>query len=427
MIAGQAEGQAMTETRRKLEDWIEADRDRLIAFFAAFVRAKSPNPPGDTREAVAHIRRFLDERTLPYRIIDPKPEFPNVVGTFEGGAGPGRHLVLNGHIDVFPVGDEQWTHGPWSGAIADGKVWGRGACDMKCGTSASLFTFAYLHRIRDVLKGRLTLTAVSDEETFGPWGARYLMRHHPEVHGDCCLNGEPSSPFTIRFGEKAPIWFAVTVTTRGSHGAYTHLSPSATKIAARIIGDLEALTELRIDAPHNVATALTQARGAIDKAQGNGAADIIQKVTVNIGTIQGGLKVNMVPGRCRFEVDVRLPVGADKDKVLAEARRIVARFPEATFEEINSQPPSWCDPHGDMVGIIQANVEAARGFRPTPIVSLGGTDARLWRLADIPAYVYGPKPTNMGAADEHVEIEEFLHIVRIHVLSAYDYLTKAPA
>ncbi|MEX2647514.1 MAG: M20/M25/M40 family metallo-hydrolase [Alphaproteobacteria bacterium] len=414
----------MADTKRQLLDWIEADRDALIGFFSGFVRAKSPNPPGDTREAVGYIRRFLDDRALPYRIIDPEPKFPNVVGMFEGGAGPGRHLVLNGHIDVFPVGEEPWTHGPWSGAIADGKVWGRGACDMKCGTSASIFTFAYLHRVKQTLKGRLTLTAVSDEETFGPWGARYLMEHHPEVHGDCCLNGEPSSPYTIRFGEKSPIWLGITVTTRGAHGAYTHASPSATKIAATIIGELEALTELKIDAPHNVATALTQAREAIDKAQGKGAADIIQKVTVNIGRIEGGLKVNMIPGTCRFEADVRLPVGASKDKVLAEAARIVGRHTEAKIEEINSQPPSWCDPYGDMVGILQDNVERLQGFRPTPIVSLGGTDARLWRLRNIPAYVYGPKPTNMGTADEHVEIEEFLHVVRTHVLSAYDYLTR---
>ena len=65
---------------------------------------------------------------------------------------------------------------------------------MKAGTAASIFTFAYLHRIRDKLKGKLTLTCVSDEETFGPWGARYLMENYPEIHGDCCLNGEPSSP-----------------------------------------------------------------------------------------------------------------------------------------------------------------------------------------------------------------------------------------
>ena len=159
----------MDDTKQALLDRIEADRGMLLEFYTKLVQAKSPNPPGDTREAVAHIRTLLDAQALPYRIIDPHPEFPNVVGAFDC-ANPGRHLVLNGHIDVFPAGDhETWSHGgPWSGAIEDGKVWGRGSADMKCGTSASIFTFMYLHELRDRLNGRLTLTAVSDEETFGP-------------------------------------------------------------------------------------------------------------------------------------------------------------------------------------------------------------------------------------------------------------------
>ena len=71
-----------------------------------------------------------------------------------------------------------------------------------------------------------------------------------------------------------------------------------------------------------------------------------------------------------------------------------------------------------MVGILQDNVEQLTGARPKPIVSLGGTDARLWRQAGVPAYVYGPRPTGMGGADEHVEIAEYLHVLRTHLLSA---------
>ena len=117
----------MDDDKRELLGWIDRDRDRLIDFFSGFIRAKSPNPPGDTREAVAHITAFLDAEELPYRIIAAHPEMPNVVGSFDGGA-EGKHLVLNGHIDVFPVDeDDTWTQPPWSGAVADGKVWGRGS------------------------------------------------------------------------------------------------------------------------------------------------------------------------------------------------------------------------------------------------------------------------------------------------------------
>ena len=161
------EGLIVADQKGMLLDWIDKDRDRLIDFLSRFIQAKSPNPPGDTRVATDYICKFLDANQLPYRIISPQPEMPNIVGSFEGGK-PGRHLVLNGHTNVFPTEEEKWTHGPWSGKIADGRVYGRGACDMKAGTTASIFTFAYLHRIRNELKGRLTLTAVSDEETLGP-------------------------------------------------------------------------------------------------------------------------------------------------------------------------------------------------------------------------------------------------------------------
>jgi len=414
----------MDDTKAQLLRWIDEDREEIVGFLCDFVRAKSPNPPGDTTLAAAHVTRFLTLHQLPFRVIAPQATMPNIVGSFEG-ARPGHHLVLNGHIDVFPADElnERWTHGPWSGVIAGGKIYGRGVADMKAGTSASIFTYRYLHRVHERLAGRLTLTAVSDEETFGPWGARYLMEHHPEVHGDCLLNGEPSSPLTIRFGEKGPLWLRFTVRTLGAHGAYTHLTPSATKIAARIIVDLEDLTTVQAAVPIDVADALAGAAAAIDEAQGPGAKDILQQVTVNIGVIHGGQKVNMVPGTCWFEADIRLPPGVGKDAVMARVQAIAARYPEATMEEINFSAPSVCDPNHAMVRILRANARALGRPEPAPIVSLGGTDARLWRQRGIPGLVHGPFPRGMAQADEHVEIEEYLHIVRMHVLSAFDYLS----
>jgi succinyl-diaminopimelate desuccinylase len=413
------------DDRQALLDRIERDRERIVGFLQDFIRARSPNPPGDTREAAAHVRRFLDGEGLAHRVIAPQESMPNIVASFEGGAGPGRHLVLNGHMDVFPVGDGRgWTKDPWGGQLIDGRIYGRGACDMKAGTAASIFTYAYLHGFRDRLKGRLTLTAVSDEETFGPWGARYLVKEHrDEVLGDCLLNGEPSSPYTVRFGEKGPYWVAITIATPGAHGAYTHKSESASKIAARLIGDLQALTELRPTPPDNIAHAIEDGREAMDRAMGDGAGAIVSTVTVNIGVVQGGLKVNMVPGQCRLEVDIRLPLGIERERVRAKLEEILRRYRGTTLEDMNYNPPSYCDPHGEMSEIVRDNALRLHDFKPTPIVSLGGTDARLWRYEGVPAYVYGPFPHGMGSYDEHVEVDEFLHVVRTHVWSAYDYLT----
>jgi succinyl-diaminopimelate desuccinylase len=117
---------------------------------------------------------------------------PNIVASTRFGR-PGRHLVLNGHIDVFPSGDRaQWTRDPLSGDVVDGRLHGRGTVDMKCGTTASIFTDWYLSQVTDQLRGTLTLTLVSDEETGGRWGSGYLIENYRnEVLGDCVLNGEP--------------------------------------------------------------------------------------------------------------------------------------------------------------------------------------------------------------------------------------------
>jgi succinyl-diaminopimelate desuccinylase len=413
--------------KAELLAWIEQDREAIITFLCDLVRAPSPNPPGDTREAAAVITDLLDRSNLPWRTVAPIPEWPNILGTFEAPR-PGRHLILNGHIDVFPVDEsETWTHGPWSGALADGKIWGRGVTDMKAGTAAMVMTYRYLHRVRDQLAGKLTLTCVSDEETFGPYGARWLMANEPEVLGDCVLNGEPSSPLTIRFGEKAPLWLRFTVRTPGAHGAYAHLSESATKIAARLICDLEMLGDIEMAGSNTVADALAAGAEAADQAMGPGAAAIMQRVTLNIGTIQGGLKVNMIPGACSFEADIRLPVGGTKDMVMAHVMAILERYPSATVEEINFTEPAACDPHHEMVGFLQANARAVSGINPLPVISLGGSDARLWRQRGIPAFIYGPYPRGMGQRDENVDIEEYLNVVKVHVASAFDYLSRPVA
>jgi succinyl-diaminopimelate desuccinylase len=296
-------------SKSSLLERIEKDRSKLIDFLSGFIRAKSPNPPGDTREAASYVTQFLDSESLPYRRVAPRAEMPNIVGSFECGS-PGRHLVLNGHMDVFPIDENDiWAQPPWSGAVVGGKVWGRGATDMKSGLTSLIFTFAYLHGIRDRLRGRLTLTCVSDEETFGPCGTRYLMEHVAEARGDACLSGEPSGLHVIRFGEKGPLWLRFTVRTRGAHGAYTHASESAIKIAARLVRDLESVGDIEPDPPDNVRAVLDRSAKAVDDAMGPGAHVVLQRVTLNVGMVRGGLKVNMIPSECAVETDFRLPIG----------------------------------------------------------------------------------------------------------------------
>ena len=413
----------MNATKQQLLDWIEQDREVLVGFLQGFLRCKTPNPPGNTLEAGDFIKAFLDSRKLSYKVISPHPEMPNIVASkaFEQS---GRHLVLHGHIDVFPIGLlSDWKHDPWGGEISDGRIYGRGACDMKCGTTASIFTYVYLNRIAEQLCGRLTLTTVSDEETFGPWGARYLMEHHAdEILGDCCLNGEPSSPHSLRFGEKGPLWLKFNVITRGGHGAYVHTSPNSIAIAVAVMSQLRGLVGQRAEEPPTVAAALDAAFETLERSYGKGAAKTVREVTVNFGKISGGAKVNMIAAECEFEVDFRTPVGMTHASLLAQIDAICAQHPEVSYVIIGANESNWCEPEAELYSLVADNAQLISKVTPVRVVSLGGTDARLWRMKGVPAVVYGPSPDSMGVADENVTIEEFLHVVKTHVLSAYDYL-----
>src|SRR4029079_6524086 len=112
--------------------------------------------------------------------------------------------------------------------------------------------YIYLSEIRDQLKGTLTLTAVSDEETGGEWGTGYLMEHHPNVRGDCVINAEPSSPGTIRFGETGPLWLTMRGATHGGHGAYDEQHRNDIIETAQIIPKLQRLTDLPVTMPPEV-------------------------------------------------------------------------------------------------------------------------------------------------------------------------------
>src|SRR5215475_15621702 len=105
----------MEPEKRRLLESIDRDRELLITFLQEFIRCPTPNPPGDTRIAAGHVQKLLDTHGVAYRVIAPNVIMPNIVANFSTGK-PGRHLAINGHIDVFPVGStEGWTHDPWGG------------------------------------------------------------------------------------------------------------------------------------------------------------------------------------------------------------------------------------------------------------------------------------------------------------------------
>jgi succinyl-diaminopimelate desuccinylase len=419
----------MTDTRETILRWIDEDRNKLIDFLAQFVRIATPNPPGDTRQAALFLRDQLAAQGVAAELRSARPEWPNLVASFTGSS-PGPHLLLNGHIDVFPAGPRAtWSRDPWSGAIADGKVHGRGSVDMKCGTAASVWTYIYLHRLRARLGGRLTLTCVSDEETGGTWGVKWLIdTFADEFLADCVLNAEPSTPGLVRFGEKGTLRVVFEVTTPGAHGAYTHASKNAIKLASDVIQDLYRLEHLPIAQSPEMRQLLAASQTAIDRVLGAGGGAILNRYTVSVGVIHGGIKINMLPGQCRFEVDFRLPIATAHSGLMQEIGAICAGYPEVRMQTLwaHSAEPTASDPRHRMMQILTATVNSLTGVEPVASVGLGATDMKHWRARGVPAYVYGCTPTNMAKPDECVASEEYIHILRTHALAAASYLTPEP-
>jgi succinyl-diaminopimelate desuccinylase len=419
-----AERQGLAAARHALMDHLRETEAAQVALLQRLLRAPSANPPGDTRPAAAVLGAFLAAEGCPAVVHAARPDLPNLVAAFDGAGGRGGHLVFNGHIDVFPPNDERG----WSGELREGRLYGRGAADMKAGTAASSIAFAALHRFRSVLPGRVTLTAVSDEQTGGALGTRWLFETMGEaIRGDVLLNGEPSGINNIRFMEKGTLRFTVTVRTPGGHGGYPHLSPSAIKITAAIIQALDALHGFAPPLPEAVARALDDPAtiAAHDAGLGQGASRWVRQIAFNAGVIRGGRKVNQLPDLCELECDIRYPWGLTRAAVEANVARILGGFPEASWAvtETHSYPPSLAPPDDPMVRILADVVERDLGApRPVPCSSLGGSDSRYWRYAGVPAYLYGPSPVSMGRADENVTVAEFLHIAKAHALAAFDWL-----
>jgi len=258
--------------------------------------------------------------------------------------------------------------------------------------------------------------------------ARYLLEDDgaEDWKGDCVLVAEPTSLDSVRFGEKGTLRLDFKVTAPGAHGAYTHRSEGVIRIASRLIERLVALERLDLGMDESIRRHMQQpeVRKLADDIMWPGASNAMLFPTVNIGIIQGGTSINMVPSECTFTADVRIPIGVKTEAICEYIDNVVKDFEGVSYSvrENHSHEAAYSDPKHEMVGLLQNNARAWRGETPLALCSLGATDCKHIRSHGIPAYAYSPHPRGMAERDERVSIEEFLHIIRVHTLTAWDYL-----
>jgi succinyl-diaminopimelate desuccinylase len=412
----------MVAARAALERDLRASRDELIELCARLVRAPSENPPGDTRAVVGAVRERLAAEAVDIAAYTARDPIENLVVRVRG-AGPGRRLVFNGHLDTFPVGDAgAWSVDPLGGIVRDGRIYGRGVSDMKAGLAASLHAVLQLARYREAWKGEVVLTFAGDEETMGPLGTKYLLDTVPEASGDAMITGDAGSPRVVRFGEKGLLWLRLVVGGRAAHGAHVHLGENAAEHLMDALGRLRTLAEAPVALPAEIENAVAAAAPVSEALSGAGETRVLTSVTVNVGRLNAGSKINLVPDRAEAEVDIRLPVGITVDRVLEEVAGRLVQVPQVSFEVIRRFEPNYTGPSAEIVQLVMANAAALLGQAPVATMRVGASDSRYYRERGIPSVVYGPTPINMGGPDEAVSLDDLFAVAEVHALTAFDFL-----
>lgn len=396
----------VTEARR----FAEERRAPLVELCGHLVAARSAQPDGDTTAPAAVLTDFLRREGLDPTLRTAVPGKPNVICA--AGAG-GRHLVLNGHLDTLPAGDERdWTVPLFSMGRTAGRLTGLGIGNMKAGTAALAMAFAFLSRRPELSQGRVTFTAVADEVVFGPHGTAWLLDTDPDLTGDAVLNGEGPGELGVAVAEKGLLWAELRAAAPPGQGMLTTRGSSAVARLAAIVSALDAWNDEVVVMPSEIAPVAAHVGE-------NGS-----RLSVNVGRIEGGHFISQVATEARAEVDFRLPPSLTVADMSARLDTLFQGQRFASWRLIKGWDPNWTPLESPIVASVMAASEAVRGLG-IPVVRLPASDAARWRRRGVPAVCFGPQPTAAAGLDDHVNEQDVVDCVAIYIAAALTYLSGA--
>jgi acetylornithine deacetylase/succinyl-diaminopimelate desuccinylase-like protein len=373
------------------------DESSLVELTTSLVRAGGQNPPGDEAATVHVICSAAIELGLDVTETAVEPGRNNVRITLEGGARPG--LLLLGHTDVVPVGDG-WTTDPFGGAVQSGRIYGRGASDMKGGLAAALTALAAL---RDVgLSGPVELAALVDEEETGKGIRAYVESVQRPFLG--CVTAEPTDLQTV-IGARGASYLRIAVHGKACHAGNPDDGANAIYGAAAVVAEIERLHAELATQPH----------------------PLLGPATWSVGQIHGGTGGSIVPAECVVVADRRLLPGESTDAVLDELRERVAglRLDDRGLTVDLVMPMEMPAFQTSADSELARTADAALADAGGPGLPLGGWTAAcdggfVARDLGVPVVVLGPgsATTQAHRADESVAIEELLVAARAYALTA---------
>jgi acetylornithine deacetylase/succinyl-diaminopimelate desuccinylase-like protein len=382
-------------------------QSEAVGLLQELIRANTVNPPGNETRAVEILERYLAASGVESTRVARDPQRANLVARLRGGDGP--TVLLLAHTDTVLADAAEWRHDPWSGALVDGEVWGRGALDMKGQVAASAVAFASLAREGFRPPGDLVLALTADEEAGDGFGLEWLCEEHPDlVRCDYALNeggGERivlgGAPYyVIGTAEKATAPFALRVRGRAGHASIPALADNALVRAAGLIEAIGGYRAPRELIPE-VRTFFQLVAGTLPPA--DDAAELARRVapefapllepllspTFSPTMIQGSGKRNVIPGLVELEVDCRLL----PEQQPADVEPLIrAALPAGNWDLVWLEPakggtrsaaegPLW-----DAIARFLDGIEP--GARPLPVCNTGFTDSH-WLRAAFGTVAYG--------------------------------------
>jgi len=375
----------------------------LIEFCQQLVRRKSVNPPGDELPIAEYVASTLDGFGLEVELVRHGPNRASVLARLKGrGTKPG--LLYNGHLDTVPVGAQEWIHDPFSAKTAEGKIWGRGAVDMKGGLAALMAAAKALAGARLPLSGDFIMAATAGEETDSQ-GAMAIAARSDLKPLQAVIIAEPTNN-GVYVAEKGALWLELTTHGKTAHGATPELGRNAVMMMWKLIGELE-----KLEIPHE-------------------EHPMLGSFTRSINTIAGGMKTNVVPDNCVVTVDMRTVPGQDHLAILRRIEDLIEdlgrRIPDfkASAKITNDRIPVQTSPEESVVKGVVEIVAEVTGERPVPGGISYYTDGAAFVPAlNIPMIICGPgDPKLAHQPNEHVEVSSLVQSARIFTLAAVKLL-----
>ncbi len=418
----------MNDVRERVLREADALRDEAVAFTSELIRIPTVNPPGDAYEECARVIGRRLERggfEVEYHAAEGRPEHTrehprlNVVGVRKGqGRGPVVHL--NGHFDVVPAG-AGWSVDPFAGLVRDGRIYGRGSCDMKAGLAAALCAAEALRRAGVSLAGTLEISGTVDEESGGFAGVAHLAEKGRIKKGltDYVIIPEPLNVDRVCIGHRGVYWFEVETKGRIAHGSMPFLGVSAIEHLGAVLEAVRGELKPRL-------LARTTRMPVVPPGSG--------RATINVNAVSGGqagqeIQTPCVADRASAIFDRRFLIeegfAATRSEIVELLEALRARVPGLRYElrDLMVVHPVEAPARSPLIAALQRSIGVVLGRKAELVASPGTYDQKhVARIAGVEDCVaYGPGVLELAhQPDEWCGVDDLVNASKVLALSLID-------